>query len=610
MQPILIVDLTNSVISEYRVPPHWVRDYIGGASLGARILYEHLKPEIDPLAPDSPLLFLTGPLTGTGGSSVGRFVVCGRSPATGIWAESNCGGFWGPELRKAGYDGIWVKGRADKPVSVSILDDRIEIQDASHLWGLDTVSAQAALQVEASKPNIRTAVIGPAGEALVPMALILVDHGRAAGRTGLGAVMGSKNLKAITVQGTGSVPTHSSDFPALRKSANRALRDDNFTQAMRELGTGSAADYLDYLGEMPKRYFQSGIFEGAYNVSGSTLAETILKGAKACHACLIACGREVLLPGETATQKGPEYETSIGFGPNLGIDSLVFTTRMGERCDRFGVDSISMSSTIGLAFSLYDRGIIQTKDTGGVELKWGDQGAVEALVDQAFKFDGFGSRLLSGAKALGREFGVEDQAIQVNGLEVPYHDPRGASGMALAYATSPRGACHNQSDYFLADLIGSIETEIGMTSYDRHDGAEKVENIVIHQNWRTVFNALVMCYFANVPPKTVRDLVNAATGMEYDLNGLLQVGERAWTLKRLINQKLGLNKENDRLPKALLSPLEDGGAAGYRIPFNRMLNAYYRARNWDPDTGMPARKLLSGLGLSWIQGAGGSGGQP
>jgi len=598
MQPILKINLTTGKTAHFTPPADWIRDYLGGASLGARLLYEHLTPALDPLSPDAPLLFLTGPLTGTGGPSVGRFVVCGRSPATGLWAESNCGGFWGPELRRAGFFGLWITGRAESPVSLWVEDGALEIRDAAHLWGLETASTQDAIRnpINGKKPRVLT--IGPAGESQIPFALILTDHGRVAGRTGLGAVMGAKNLKAIAVRGSEQVPVaDAAGFASLRLNANRALRDDNLTAVLRELGSAGGADYFDYLGEMPKRYFQSGVFEGAAQVTGSAMAESILTGVSACHACVIACGRVVQLPGETKKRKGPEYETMMGFGPNLLIDDLSAITRLGERCDQLGMDTISLSGTIGLAFTLFERGAITETDTGGLHLTWGDPDLVMQLVEMTARREGFGEVLADGARALGRKFGFEQAAIQVNGLEVAYHDPRGASGMVLTYATSPRGACHNQSDYFMADILGQVEPDLGLQIFDRHAGAEKAANVVIHQNWRTALNALVMCFFANVPPQTVSELVAAATGEHCTPETLLRSGERAWNLKRLINRRLGLTQADDTLPEALLRPYDDGGSAGYQIPFAEMLAAYYAARGWDADTGMPAQATLAALGL-------------
>jgi aldehyde:ferredoxin oxidoreductase len=373
------------------------------------------------------------------------------------------------------------------------------------------------------------------------------------------------------------------------------------SKTARELGTAAVADYADYLGEMPKKYFQTGTFEGVNNVTGATMSETILTGESACHACVIACGRVVKLAGEEHKRKGPEYETIVGFGPNLLIDDLAFITRMGELCDQLGMDVISLSNTIGLAFTLYEQGVITDEDTGGLKLQWGDSLVVEQLIKLTAGREGFGVWLAEGARSLAEHFGAEEAAVQVNGLEVAYHDPRAASGMALVYATSPRGACHNQGDYFLADLFGQTEESLGMEYFGRHAGAEKAANVAIHQNWRTVFNALVMCVFANVPPENVMELVNAAVGIDYDLEELLQAGERGWNLKRVINNRLGLTRANDKLPKALLDPYTNGGAEGYRIPFDEMIKAYYGARGWDPETGYPSPEKLNELGLNWVK---------
>ena len=600
MQPILMVNLTERFVDKMIVPELWERDYVGAASLAPRLLYETLKPDLDPLSPEAPLLFLTGPLTGTAGPATGRFVVCARSPATGLWGESNCGGFWGPELRKAGFDGLWITGKASAPIYLWIQDGQVEFRDASHLWGQETYSTQAMILSELDQKNPKVAVIGPAGESQIPFANILTDHGRVAGRTGMGAVMGSKNLKAIAVLGTGKVPVSNGEFHRLRAESNRVLRDDNFSRAARETGSAGVADYLDYLGDMPKKYFSQGTFEGAYNVTGSTMSETILTGVSACHACVIACGRVVQLPGESGKRKGPEYETIVGFGPNLLIDDLAFITRMGERCDRLGMDVISLSNTLGLAFTLFEQRFITETDTGGLKLEWGNQEAVEQLVELTAQRKGFGALLAQGSRRLGARSGVDDQAVQVNGLEVAYHDPRAASGMALVYATSPRGACHNQSDYFLADIYGMVEDRLGMKFFERHAGTEKVANVVTHQNWRTVFNALVVCFFANVPPLTVLELVNAATGRDYTLESLLQVGERSWNLKRIINNRFGISRLNDKLPKPLMTPYADGGAAGYQIPFEEMLETYYAVRGWDSQTGYPSSDKLNELGLDWV----------
>lgn len=599
MQPILKINLSANTFESFTIPAEFERDFLGGASLAARLLYDWLTPELDPLSPESPLLILNGPLSGTAGPTVGRFVVCGKSPATGLWAESNCGGFFGPELRMAGWDGVWLTGKAKKPVYLLIRDSEVEIRPADSLWGLDTYEVQESVKQETGIQGIRTLGIGVAGERMLPYALLLCDHGRVAGRTGLGAVMGSKNVKAVAVKGTGKVPVFDAAAYAPRRSAaNLALKADAMTSMLNSLGSAGAADYFNYLGEQPKKYFSAGVLEGADNISGASVAETILVGKAACHACVIACGRVVKLD-DGEKRKGPEYETLVGFGPNLGLTDPKTATRLGELCDRYGVDSISMSGTIGLAFRLYELGLIGTKDTGGLELAWGNAGAAEQCIHLAVKRQGFGQFLALGAKKLAEHSGAPDEAVQVNGLEVAYHDPRGASGMAIVYATSPRGACHNQSDYFLAD-IGQVDASLGLEFFDRHAGAEKAANVARHQDFRTVNNSLVLCVFANVPPETMVDLVNAACGYNWTLEDLMRCGERSWNIKRLINLRLGLTRSCDTLPKPLLQAYADGGAAGYVIPFEEMMAAYYEARGWDEMTGAPEPEKLKSLGLNFV----------
>ncbi|MEJ2597961.1 MAG: aldehyde ferredoxin oxidoreductase family protein [Anaerolineales bacterium] len=600
MQPILKVNLSTGEFSQIRVQQEWERQFLGGASLAARLLYDRLTIDLDPRSPRAPLLFLNGPLSGTSGPAVGRFVICGKSPATQLWGESNCGGFWGPELRKAGFDGLWVEGRAPQPVYLWIHDGGYQIRPADHLWGADTYQTQAAVSAELDAGKVRVAVIGPAGEAQIPFALILADHGRVAGRTGMGAIMGSKNLKAIAVQGHGQIPlVNMDDFKPLRSESNRQLRVDAMTQALHELGTSSGAEYFDYLGEMPKRYFHNEHYKEQVVTTGAHMKETILAGVSTCHACVIACGRVVRLE-DGENRKGPEYETLVGFGPNLWLNDPQLVTRLGELCDRYGMDTISMSNTIGLAFRLYEMGVVTDKDTDGLALKWGDAAVVAPLIHSTAHREGFGALLAQGARALGRHFGVEDEAVQVNGLEAPYHDPRGASGMALVYATSPRGACHNQSDYFLVD-VGQAEESLGMQYYARHAGEEKAANVTIHQNWRTVFNSLVMCLFSNLEPQLVVDLINAACGLDWDIDQMLLCGERGWNLKRAINNRLGLTRANDRLPKAFLQPYADAVEEERFVPdFEAMLAAYYQARGWDQDSGYPGIEKLKTLGLDWV----------
>jgi aldehyde:ferredoxin oxidoreductase len=598
MQPILKIDLSTGKTSNYQIPSDWARDYLGGPSLAARVLYDSLTPSLNPFDPDSPLLCLVGPLTGTAGPATGRFTVCGKSPATGLWAESNVGGFWGPELRAAGWDGVWITGKSEKPVYIYLHDGEVEFRDARFLRGCDTYVLQDRIKEELGMPGARVLGIGLAGEAQIPFSLLLCDHGRVAGRTGLGAVMGSKNLKAIAVRGSGKIPLSNPEaYLPVRSEANRALRADAMTRVMSDLGTAGAADFFDYLGEMPKKYFSAGTLENASRLSGASIKETILVGKSACQGCVIACGRVVQFD-DGPRRKGPEYETLMGFGANLGSTDTHIAADLGELCDRYGLDTISTSGVIGLAYRLYDMGILTPQTADGLMLEWGNAAPATELIHKIVRREGIGAVLAQGSLQAAKHFGAEEEAIQVNGLEVAYHDPRGASGMALVYATSPRGACHNQSDYFLVD-IGQAEEGVGIQFFDRHAGAEKAANVARHQDWRTATNSLVVCIFANVPPLTIVELVNSATGENYSVNDLLLCGERAWNLKRMINHRLGLTRANDTLPKPFFRSLADSGTGGFVPDFESMMSAYYSAREWNSETGRPSEKKLISLGLEW-----------
>lgn len=594
MLPILKLNLTTNTTEEFIIPKEWERDFLGGASLAARMLYSTLTKDLDPLSPESPLLFINGPLTGTNGPTTGRFVICGKGPATGLWAESHIGGYWGPELRKAGYDGLWIYGKAPAWSYVWIQDGKLEVRTAAHLIGKDVYETQELVKAELGVKGARVAVIGAAGERGIKYASICCDHGRMAGRTGMGAVMGSKNLKAVAVQGTRKFEV-TEQYAVVRSEANRELRQDNEAKVMGEVGSAGAANYSEYLGAMPSKYYHQGSFEAVDNISGAKITETILVGQSACQGCVIACGRVVNL-GDGQKRKGPEYETVVGFGPNLLIDDLHEVVRLGEMCDKYGMDSISTANTIGLAFHLFEMGKITPQATGGLVLHWGDFLAVRQLIRMIANREGIGAVMAEGARALGAAFGAEDEAVQVNGLEAAYHDPRGVSGMALSYATSPRGACHNQSDYFFVDW-GHTHEDIGIQFFERHAQAEKAANVAKHQDYRTHYNSVLICIFAHVPPQTQVGLINAQLNLNWTVDDLMRSGERAWNLKRVINNRMGLTRENDKLPKAFLEPYNEGGATGFVPDIQAMLAAYYEARGWDWVSGKPTREKLIELGL-------------
>jgi aldehyde:ferredoxin oxidoreductase len=602
---LLNVDLDSGHIWQEQLEPGLIEPFIGGSGLAARLLWDRISGEIDPLGPGNPLLFITGPLTGAAGPANGRFSVCARSPATGIWGESNCGGFWGSELRFSGFDGILITGMASSPVYLWIQDGKAELREASHLWETsDTYGTQALIRQETGQPLARVACIGRAGERLIPFASILCDHGRVAGRTGMGAVMGSKNLKAIAVRGKQPLPIARPDeFKQLRSAANRRLLDENETRALRAGGSGAAAEIYQLYGEMPIHYFTAGQFAGQELVSGNVVAATILSGVTTCHACVIACGRRVTIPdGPYAMpeSKGPEWETMMGFGSVIGSSDMHAATQIGGLCDAYGLDTISASNTIGLAYLLYNRGILPETDLDGLRLVWGDPRPAQVLVQRIVSGAGIGALLRRGARALARQYGVEDLAAQVNNLEMPYHDPRAMTGMSIVYATSPRGACHMHSDFFLAEM-GSHKPEIGipiLTPPVPDEGKAKL--VAIHQDYRAVSNSLTVCMFASVPISSQLALYNAATGLDWPLEELMLAGGRIWNLKRAINHRLGLTRANDRLPKILLTPVPDGPNAGRLPDFDLLMREYYAARGWSEQDGRPTLATLHRYQLDFV----------
>jgi aldehyde:ferredoxin oxidoreductase len=583
------------------VPEAVYRDFVGGSGLAAALLYPVLEEEVDPLSEYAPLLLATGPLTGTRGPSVGRFTICGKSPATGLWAESNIGGNCGAELRAAGFDGFWITGKSESPVYLWICNGTVEIQSATHLWGkLDTYEAQTQIRADLGQKSARIMTIGYAGERQLPYALILSDHGRVAGRTGMGAVMGAKNLKAIAIRGSETIPlARPGQFGEIRSRTNRELREDLVSQGLRDFGTASASDVFDYFGMMPKKYFSKGEMKGTEKISGPSLSESILSGVSTCHGCVIACGRKVRFE-DGVERKGPEYETVIGFGPNLGLTDLNAITLMGERCDQLGMDTISFSNTLGLAMYLFEQGVISGSDTEGVDLAWGNVEGILAMIEATAKREGFGATIAMGAKHLAEAFNAAGTAAEVNGLELPYHDPRGASGVGLVYATSPRGGCHNQSHYYMVE-IGQTMESIGIKMLARQQIEGKPANVALHQDWTSILNALVMCILANVPVSDTLELLNLATDWDYSIGELIESGERIWNLKRMINVRLGVKISDERLPAHLMTPLATGGATGIIPPLDDLLAEYYVVRGWDAKTGVPTLETRQRMGLDVYQ---------
>jgi len=597
--------LTRSKVVVESSSEEFARTFIGGSGYACRFALDHLDSAIDPLGPENLLIFAAGPLVGTSAPNSGRHVVCARAPLTRLWGESYSGGVFGAKMKFAGFDAIVVKGRAAEPTYILAKDGKGELKPAKHLTGEDTKATQKLVKEELHDQAASVSCIGNAGENLVKYAAIVNDWNRAAGRTGMGAVMGSKNLKAIAVSGISKVSVaEPEEFMKACISASKFLRESSGTEAFRVAGTACGATYFNEIGNMPNQYFTKGTFEDADKIDGVEMKQTILTGTSTCYGCPIRCGRVITIKeGKYAveTTDGPEYETMCGFGPNLSCTSLEGISLANELCNRYGIDTISCSVTIGLAYLLYEKGVLTKKDTDGLALEWGDIDPAIELVKMIAEKRGIGALLAEGTREVGRKFGVEDEAANVKGLEVPFHDPRAISGMAVSYATSPRGACHNYSTIYLVE-IGQIVPELGIVSLDRLSNDGKAELAFNSENYRAVYNSMLMCQFANPPVQDLADMLSHCIGQKLSPQDLLKVGERILMAKRVMNLRLGATVQDDRLPKHLLKPLPDGPAAGNVPDLDRQLREYYSLRGWDPKTGHPNAEKLRALGLESLSG--------
>jgi aldehyde:ferredoxin oxidoreductase len=592
---ILRLDLSRGALWDEPLNEVYARQYVGGSGLAARYLYDVLEPGTDPLGPDNPLLFLTGPLVGTSMTSAGRYSVCARSPLTGIWGEANSGGFFGPELRYAGYDGVWISGAASEPVWLSIVDGKAELHAARDVWGSDIYVTQQKVRDALGEAKARVACIGLAGEHQVKLAGIANDHGRFAGRTGLGAVMGSKNLKAIAARGTGKVPLYDAEaFKAVTDQLLALAKDDTPTQSLRQFGTAGYINLGHMLGDLPIRYFQVGEYPAADGLSGVDMAEQFLRRNTACHKCVIACGRETRAPAYRDDKvDGPELEAVEAFGSLLMIFDLQAVIHANHLCNLYGMDVISLGVTIGLACELFERGLLTLADTGGLDIRYGDAEMVFRLIELTARQEGFGAVLAEGNAALADRVGAPELSATVNRLEVPMHDPRSVIGMAVTYALSPRGACHVEGDMHVLELGGFEVEDLGLVPGDRHENSlEKGRTAARLQAWRNLYNSLTLCQFENPPVSLLLAAVNATTGWDLASQDLMTIGKRIVNLKRLLNFKLGLTRANDRLPDLLLKPLAEGGAAGVVPDMPALLAGAYAEFGWDPETGRPPLDVL------------------
>jgi len=584
---ILRVDLASGKVIREELDKHLAKEFIGGRGLGVKTLYEELEPKIDPLSPENKLIFAAGPVTGTKAPTSGRYCVVSKSPLTSTVFDSHSGGFWGPELKFAGYDAIIIEGRANKPVYIWVADEQVEIRGASDFWGLDTHTTTEKL-VKETDPKAKVACIGPAGERLVLISAIINDKHRAAARGGLGAVMGSKQLKAIVVRGTGKVEiANEKELDEIYDESIVAIRKNPITdKSLPSLGTAVLVNIVNEHGMYPTRNFQEGMFEDAEGVSGEKIAETILVGRRACYACPIACGR--ITKTSKKEGEGPEYETLWAFSAQCGVNDLEAVTNANYLCNELGLDTISTGNTIGCAMEMHEKGFLKEK------IEFGDAEKLAELVEKIALKEGIGKELSEGSKRLAEKHGCPELSIQVKGLELPAYDPRGVQGHALAYATSNRGGCHLRAYLIGPELLGTPAL------VDRTKPEGKADLVMNFQNLFSAIDSMILCVFSSfaLNPYHYAKFMTAVTGLEYTGRDLMTIGERIWNVERLFNIREGIGRSDDSLPPRFLStPLPEGGSRESTVFLEKMLEEYYDLRGWD-NRGIPLKSKLETLGLS------------
>ena len=592
---LLRVDLSAGTVKQEPLNPDWVRQFIGGRGYGTKLLYEELKPGTDPLSEGNKLIFANGPLTGSNVPTGGRYMVVTKSPLTGFIASSNSGGYWGAELARTGYMALVVEGKSKKPVYLWIKDDKAELRDASSLWGKDTHATTDAVLKEVGDPKARVACIGPAGEKLSRIACIINDKHRAAGRSGVGAVMGSKNLKAIAVKGSGTFKAANPEGlkETLRVGMQKIKENGVTGEGLPTYGTAVLVNILNQLGSYHYKNFQESQHEGAEKHSGEKLAETFLTGRTNCFACPIGCGRETAL--EDKKGEGPEYETLWALGSNCGVDDLEPIIRANYICNELGLDTISAGGTISAAMELYEKGFIPKEDLGvGPELKFGSADALVYWTEKMGKVEGLGEKMAQGSYRLGELYGHPEFSITVKKQELPAYDPRGIQGIGLTYAVSNRGACHVRGYLISPEVLGIPE------KLDPWVTEGKAQWGKIFHDLTAAIDSSGMCLFTSfaLGAGDYADMLKHGAGMDLDADSLLEAGDRIWTLERLFNLREGLDPaRDDTLPVRLLEePIPKGPAEGKKSRIDVMIPEYYKLRGWD-EKGVPKPSKLAELGI-------------
>lgn len=587
---ILDIDLSSGSVETRPLDSEIARQFLGGRGLGARLLWDLVGPEVEPLSPENVLIFTTGPITATASQTSNRFNVSSKSPLTGTILHANSGGWWGMQFKRTGYDVLIVRGRADKPSLIEITPDGVKIEDASHLWGKGVFETTELLGQNRNKRNVMC--IGPAGENLVRIAAIMNDGERALARGGPGAVMGSKNLKAVVVEGKEkNQPADKEQFKFMQYETGKLLKASPLTsQALPEFGTAVVMNVINEIGALPTRNFQQSQFEHADKISGEAITEEILVKNQACWACPITCTRI----SKTASGKegeGPEFESAWAFGAQCGIDDLDLITEANFLCNDMGLDTISMGNTIGCAMELAERGLLDS------DLRFGQAEKLHDLIRDSAYRQGLGDELAEGSVRLAAKHGAPEVAMAVKGLELPAYDPRGMQGQGLVFATGNRGACHEEGNMLGPEVLALPRL------IDRFATQGKAGIVSVHQNSAAVIDSLVYCKFANmaVAEEFFARTLTAVTGISYTADDLMKVGERVWNLERLYNLREGFTKDDDTLPDRLLNePVTDGPSKGFIANLAPMLEEYYQFRGWD-ENGVPKPEKLQELGLDKLE---------
>jgi aldehyde:ferredoxin oxidoreductase len=609
---ILRVNLTAGTCKSEPLNMKWARDYIGQRGLATKYFVEEVDAKVDPLSPDNKIIWATGPLTGTMASTGGRYSVITKGALTGAIACSNSGGYWGAELKMAGWDMIIFEGKSAKPVYLSIEDDKAELHDAAFIWGKSVWETEPAIKARHQEPQMRVSSIGRAGETGCLYAAVVNDLHRAAGRSGVGTVMGSKNLKAIGVRGTKGVG-NIRDFKAFMQAATAAkkvLHDNAVTgQGLPTYGTQVLMNVINTMGALPTRNHRDVQFEGAKDISAEAMHEPRKTDGKknlvtnqACFGCTIACGRiskmdekhftVVNRPQYFGASGGLEYEAAWALGAANGVNDLEALTFANFICNEQGMDPISFGATVGAVMELYDIGVL-TKEQLGIDAKFGSAEALAHFVEITVKGEGFGKEIAQGSKRLTAKYGRPDLSMSVKGQEFPAYDSRGIQGMGLAYATSNRGACHLRGYTVASEVLGiPVKTDPLVTE-------GKADLVKAFQDATAVFDSAGVCVFTTFA-WTLADLapqLAAACSSEFTLEELGKIGERVWNMERDFNNRAGFTDKDDSLPKRLTTePAKTGPAKGLVSGLDKMLPEYYKVRGWDKE-GRLTKETKTRLGL-------------